>query len=41
MGIGGLIMLEHVTGSFMAFVFPILLIGTGVYLLKRANRHEA
>jgi hypothetical protein len=35
MGIGVLIMLEQLTGSSLAFVFPVLLIAAGVMLLVR------
>jgi phage shock protein C len=35
LGIGGLVLLEQLTGSSLAFLFPVLLIAAGIYLLRR------
>lgn len=37
LGIGSLVLLEQLTGSSLAFVFPVLLIAAGIYLLRRGR----
>ncbi len=39
-GIGGLVLLEQLTGSSMAFVFPFLLIASGIVLLGRGRKQR-